>query len=62
MIRRNLDPAKYESKAVKFNLMMPDNLLTAIDCYIEPRNAAFLQAAIKLSGTDLGQVSKGNRT
>ncbi|CEE92551.1 conserved hypothetical protein [Xenorhabdus nematophila str. Anatoliense] len=30
-----LDPAKYESKAVKFNLTMPGNLLTAIDRYIE---------------------------
>ncbi|EYU14353.1 type II toxin-antitoxin system HicB family antitoxin [Photorhabdus aegyptia] len=30
-----LDPAKYESKAIKFNLTMPGNLLTAIDRYIE---------------------------
>ncbi|MDE1478349.1 type II toxin-antitoxin system HicB family antitoxin [Xenorhabdus bovienii] len=30
-----LEPAKYESKAVKFNLTMPGNLLTAIDRYIK---------------------------
>ncbi|HEJ9462528.1 type II toxin-antitoxin system HicB family antitoxin [Proteus mirabilis] len=29
-----IDPAKYESKAIKFNLTMPNNLLTAIDKYI----------------------------
>ncbi|WP_426445061.1 type II toxin-antitoxin system HicB family antitoxin [Siccibacter colletis] len=31
----NLDPAKYETKSVKFNLTMPGNLLAAIDNYIE---------------------------
>jgi predicted RNase H-like HicB family nuclease len=30
-----IDPSKYETKAVKFNLTMPGNLLTAIDSYIE---------------------------
>ncbi|HDU5191339.1 TPA: type II toxin-antitoxin system HicB family antitoxin [Klebsiella aerogenes] len=30
-----IDPAKYETKAIKFNLTMPGNLLTAIDRYIE---------------------------
>ncbi|WP_213990825.1 type II toxin-antitoxin system HicB family antitoxin [Sodalis sp. dw_96] len=30
----DIDPAKYERKAVKFNLTMPQNLLTAIDRYI----------------------------
>ncbi|WP_413721206.1 type II toxin-antitoxin system HicB family antitoxin [Sodalis sp. RH24] len=30
-----LDPTKYETKAVKFNLTMPGNLITAIDRYIE---------------------------
>lgn len=30
-----IDPAKYETKAVKFNLTMPGNLLTAMDRYIE---------------------------
>lgn len=29
-----IDPAKYESKAVKFNLTMSQNLLTAIDKFI----------------------------
>nr|WP_314265020.1 type II toxin-antitoxin system HicB family antitoxin [uncultured Moellerella sp.] len=29
-----IDPAKYESKAIKFNLTMPNNLLTAIDKFI----------------------------
>lgn len=29
------DPAKSETKAVKFNLTMPGNLLTAIDRFIE---------------------------
>ncbi|MGG4609327.1 type II toxin-antitoxin system HicB family antitoxin [Providencia sp. Me31A] len=29
-----IDPSKYESKAIKFNLTMPNNLLTAIDKYI----------------------------
>jgi predicted RNase H-like HicB family nuclease len=30
-----IDPSRYEAKAVKFNLTMPGNLLTAIDRYIE---------------------------
>ncbi|KER00963.1 type II toxin-antitoxin system HicB family antitoxin [Photorhabdus temperata] len=30
-----IDPSKYETKAVKFNLAMPGNLITAIDRYIE---------------------------
>ncbi len=30
-----IDPTKYETKAVKFNLTMPGNLLTAMDRYIE---------------------------
>jgi predicted RNase H-like HicB family nuclease len=30
----DIDPAKYEDKAIKFNLTMPRNLLTAIDHYI----------------------------
>lgn len=30
-----IDPAKYETKAVKFNLTMPGNLITAMDRYIE---------------------------
>jgi predicted RNase H-like HicB family nuclease len=29
-----IDPTKYEKKAVKFNLTMPQNLLTAIDRFI----------------------------
>ncbi|EKN4054576.1 type II toxin-antitoxin system HicB family antitoxin [Yersinia enterocolitica] len=29
-----IDPAKYESKAIKFNLTMSQNLLTAIDKFI----------------------------
>lgn len=29
-----IDPSKYEAKSVKFNLTMPNNLLTAIDKYI----------------------------
>lgn len=29
-----IDPTKYESKAIKFNLTMPGNLLTAIDQHI----------------------------
>ncbi|AYN29991.1 HicB family protein [Buttiauxella sp. 3AFRM03] len=31
----DIDPGKYETKAVKFNLTMPGNLITAIDRYIE---------------------------
>ncbi|MCX9039766.1 type II toxin-antitoxin system HicB family antitoxin, partial [Citrobacter portucalensis] len=31
----DIDPSKYETKAVKFNLTMPGNLLTAIDRYLE---------------------------
>ncbi len=31
----DIDPTKYETKAVKFNLTMPGNLLTAMDRYIE---------------------------
>ncbi|WP_204305523.1 type II toxin-antitoxin system HicB family antitoxin, partial [Enterobacter ludwigii] len=31
------DPSKYETKAVKFNLTMPGNLITAMDRYIEQR-------------------------
>ncbi|EBU3605450.1 type II toxin-antitoxin system HicB family antitoxin [Salmonella enterica] len=30
-----IDPAKYETKSVKFNLTMPGNLITAMDRYIE---------------------------
>lgn len=30
-----LDPSKYETKAIKFNLTMPGNLITAMDRYIE---------------------------
>lgn len=30
-----LDPSKYESKAEKFNLTMPRNLISAIDRYVE---------------------------
>ncbi|QHM71299.1 type II toxin-antitoxin system HicB family antitoxin [Mixta intestinalis] len=30
-----IDPTKYETKAIKFNLTMPGNLLNAIDRYIE---------------------------
>lgn len=30
-----IDPTRYETKAVKLNLTMPGNLLTAIDRYIE---------------------------
>ena len=30
-----IDPTRYETKAVKFNLTMPGNLLTAMDRYIE---------------------------
>ena len=30
-----IDPTKYETKAVKFNLTMPGNLLNAMDRYIE---------------------------
>ncbi len=32
-----IDPSKYETKAVKFNLTMPGNLLTAVDRFIEER-------------------------
>ncbi|MBT0721405.1 HicB family protein [Tatumella sp. TA1] len=31
----NIDPTKYESKAEKFNLTMPRNLISAIDRYID---------------------------
>ncbi|ELH4478562.1 type II toxin-antitoxin system HicB family antitoxin [Salmonella enterica] len=30
----DIDPTRYETKAVKFNLTMPGNLLSAIDNYI----------------------------
>ncbi|EMI7390923.1 TPA: type II toxin-antitoxin system HicB family antitoxin [Klebsiella oxytoca] len=30
-----LDPSKWETRAIKFNLTMPGNLLTAIDRFIE---------------------------
>lgn len=30
-----IDPTKYETKAIKFNLTMPGNLITAIDRYID---------------------------
>lgn len=32
-----IDPTKYETKAVKINLTMPGNLITAMDRYIEQR-------------------------
>lgn len=30
-----IEPSKYETKAIKFNLTMPGNLITAMDRYIE---------------------------
>lgn len=35
MVLVDIDPARYETKAVKFNLTMPGNLITAMDRYIE---------------------------
>ena len=31
----DIDPSRYDTKAVKFNLTMPGNLITAMDRYIE---------------------------
>lgn len=48
----DIDPAKYESKAQKFNLTLPANLLTAVDRYIKQsgnknRSAFFADLARK---------------
>ncbi|MDF7681207.1 type II toxin-antitoxin system HicB family antitoxin [Enterobacteriaceae bacterium ESL0689] len=47
----DIDPSKYETKAVKFNLTMPGNLITAMDRYIEQRGlknrSAFLADLVR---------------
>ncbi|QUG75381.1 HicB family protein [Erwinia sp. E602] len=53
-----LDPAKYERKAIKFNLTMPGNLLTAIDRYIE-KNGHFRNRSSFLSELARKELARG---
>lgn len=53
-----IDPSKYETKAVKFNLTMPGNLLTAIDRYIE-RNGRYKNRSAFLSEIARKEIARG---
>ncbi|MCE0060680.1 type II toxin-antitoxin system HicB family antitoxin [Klebsiella pneumoniae] len=53
-----IDPSKYETKAVKFNLTMPGNLLTAIDSYIE-KNGRYKNRSAFLSEIARKEIAKG---
>lgn len=53
-----IDPSRYETKAVKFNLTMPGNLLTAIDRYIE-RNGRYKNRSAFLSEIARKEIARG---
>lgn len=53
-----IDPSKYETKAVKFNLTMPGNLLTAIDSYIE-KNGRYKNRSAFLSEIARKGIARG---
>ncbi len=53
-----IDPSKYETKAVKFNLTMPGNLLTAIDSYIE-KNGRYKNRCAFLSEIARKEIARG---
>ncbi|MEI4002250.1 type II toxin-antitoxin system HicB family antitoxin, partial [Klebsiella pneumoniae] len=53
-----IDPSKYETKAVKFNLTMPGNLLTAIDSYIE-KNGRYKNRSAFLSEIARKEIARG---
>ncbi|MBS0969982.1 type II toxin-antitoxin system HicB family antitoxin [Nissabacter archeti] len=53
-----IDPTKYETKAVKFNLTMPGNLLTAIDRYIE-QNGHYKNRSAFLSDLARKEIARG---
>ncbi|EOV6090676.1 type II toxin-antitoxin system HicB family antitoxin [Klebsiella aerogenes] len=53
-----IDPSKYETKAVKFNLTMPGNLLTAIDRYIE-KNGRYKNRSAFLSEIARKEIARG---
>ncbi|QXA74161.1 type II toxin-antitoxin system HicB family antitoxin [Klebsiella aerogenes] len=53
-----IDPSRYEAKAVKFNLTMPGNLLTAIDRYIE-RNGRYKNRSAFLSEIARKEIARG---
>ena len=53
-----IDPSRYEAKAVKFNLTMPGNLLTAIDSYIE-KNGRYKNRSAFLSEIARKEIARG---
>lgn len=53
-----IDPSRYETKAVKFNLTMPGNLLTAIDSYIE-KNGRYKNRSAFLSEIARKEIARG---
>ena len=53
-----IDPSKYETKAVKFNLTMPGNLLTEIDSYIE-KNGRYKNRSAFLSEIARKEIARG---
>ncbi|GJL16179.1 type II toxin-antitoxin system HicB family antitoxin [Raoultella ornithinolytica] len=53
-----IDPSRYEAKAVKFNLTMPGNLLTAIDRYIE-KNGRYKNRSAFLSEIARKEIARG---
>jgi predicted RNase H-like HicB family nuclease len=53
-----IDPSRYETKAVKFNLTMPGNLLTAIDRYIE-KNGRYKNRSAFLSEIARKEIARG---
>lgn len=54
----DIDPAKYESKAVKFNLTMPSNLIAAIDRFIE-KNGRYKNRSAFLSELARKEIARG---
>lgn len=53
-----IDPTKYETKAVKFNLTMPGNLLTAIDRFIE-KHGHYKNRSAFLSDLARKEIARG---
>jgi predicted RNase H-like HicB family nuclease len=53
-----IDPTRYETKAVKFNLTMPGNLITAIDRYIE-QNGHYKNRSAFLSELARKEIARG---
>ncbi|MCU5775717.1 type II toxin-antitoxin system HicB family antitoxin [Erwiniaceae bacterium BAC15a-03b] len=53
-----IDPTKYETKAVKFNLTMPGNLITAIDRFIA-QNGHYKNRSAFLSTLARREIARG---